>query len=218
LDRRGEAIHYAKEECGYLKTRCDRTVAKGARSPSEAYARVTKVSACVGDNLDRLTFFYSDGTYRFWGRENFEDNMEFEFEEDEYIVKVESWEIKKPGLCYGEGMMIYTNQREINFRGKNAYGTFTKDKCEYEGSAGDGEQIMDLVWPEEHAVLEDICTTSVGGLPPGDWQDGVDEGSYMLGCELCYFVDGVLNSFVALPFETLKLDGERIVVDARLMD
>merc|ERR1719499_286771 len=219
LDSRTAAIDYAKEECGYLKTRCDRTVAKGARSPCEAYARVTKVTACVGDNLDRLTFFYSDGHFRFWGRENFEDNVEFEFAEDEYIVKVESWEIKNPGLCYGEGMMIYTNKSEYNLRGKNAYGTFTKDKFEYEGEAGDGEQIMDLVWPEEHNVLEDICTSSVGGLPPGDWQDEVGEGApiedpRMIGCKLHYMVDNRSFEFVALPFETLKWDGTRLVVDA----
>lgn len=218
LELREKNIAEFTEDAGYLKTRCDRTNAKGPRDIDEAYVKVSKITGSVGGNLDRITFWYNDGNYRYYGRDSFQDNEEYELNLDdgEYLAKVESWKIKKPGECYGEGVKFFNNAGDpIRFMGKNTNGTFFTDKKDSEFEAETA--IVDLLWNEGHTMVAGIRESSVDKVPGGDWSNDV-ESFYMAGSKLIYEVNGESKEFVPLPHETLKIEDGRMKVDGRLMD
>jgi len=219
LDAKNAAVEYCSDEAGYIRTRADRTVAKGARRPQDAYANVRQVSACVGNNLDRITFQYTDGTYRTWGRDGYRDNRfrDLKVEEGEHLVAVRSWE-KDKGPQYGEGMEFDTNTgRELEFRGKNSKGGIFKDREELNQKFDHDQCIIDLEWPEKHHVLKNGVTVPFGRVPPGDWSENVDDYT-MAAPRLMYTIGDAEKYFIPLPFEQLTVEGGRILVSARLMD
>lgn len=219
---------YATDEAGYIKSRADRVQAKGCRDVNEGWARVVKISACVGDNLDRLTFWYSDGTFRFVGRD-FDDNTEIELEEGEEIVEVKFWK-SKPGKCYGEGVRFQTintktmsldDARKLDFLGKKTKGIFGgRDSVDQVFNVDDrfSQRVVNLNWTEEHNIPESLMVMNTGARPAGDWPESVDEGWRIEGTKLVYSIDGEERTFVGLPHETLKIENGRMMVDARLQD
>jgi len=217
------AVSYAREELGYMRTRADYIVAKGCRQMWEGYSQVIRIEGEFDKRLHYMKLTYSGGVYRQVGeRQNEGDYVTYDVEPDERIYEIRVWETGDDDVI-AQGIKFFVSEEEgKEGRGLELLGTKTqgffggRDSADKIWSKGGHYQIQ--INYEDNGIKPRGVTADVWETkkPKGDWEECVDEWHWA-GNRLVYTVQGRTSYFVPLPWETLKFENGMILVDTRLM-
>jgi len=218
------AVAYAREELGYMRTRADYIVARGCRQMWEGYSHVIRIEGEFEKRLNYLKLTYAGGVYRQVGEPQGgkAEYVTYDIEPDERIYEVRVWETGEDDAI-AQGMKFFVSAEEgREGRGLELLGTKTqgffggRDGCDKIWSKGGCYQIQ--INYEDNGIKPRGVTADQWETkqPKGDWHESVDDWHWQ-GNRLVYTIQGRQSYFVPLPWETLKVENGMVLVDKRLM-